>query len=292
MISKSTWLHLRIPFSIFLMPVYIFSVSQSESRNLYIPLLIFFALHLFIYPASNGFNSFYDKDEKSIGGLKYPPKVDKNLLSVSLIFDFIGILIGLLVSIKFALFVYGLISKAYSHPVIRLKKYPIGGLVTVGIFQGAFIYFACIQAIDNSSWSELNHWSIILPAFISSILLIGSYPMTQIYQHEEDAKRGDMSLSLLLGIRGTFIFTGITFFLADLLFGLYFINKGEIENFFVLQGFLTPVLIFFNWWMYKSWNNEEEVNFDRTMFLNKVSSIAMILFFLFLIYQKFQNSFQ
>lgn len=35
---------------------------------------------------------------------------------------------------------------------------------------------------------------VILVGLLSSALLLGSYPMTQIYQHEEDTKRGDKTI--------------------------------------------------------------------------------------------------
>jgi 1,4-dihydroxy-2-naphthoate octaprenyltransferase len=281
MIRKSTWQHLRVPFSLFLLPVFMFALSQTDRYVIKDILIVFLSLHVFIYPASNGFNSYYDKDEKSIGGLKYPPKVTKELLYISLLFDLLGILIGFLVSIEFAIavFLYGLVSKAYSHPRIRLKKYPVFGLLTVGIFQGMFVYLACIQVFENISIKELLKPEFLFPAIITTVLLTGSYPMTQIYQHEEDKERGDNTLSLMLGIRGTFIFTGIVFFLADILFGIYFIGNEQLSHFLILQIFLIPVLIYFNWWALKSWSHPGEVNFDRTMQLNKLSSLAMILFF-------------
>ncbi len=286
MISKSSRLHLRIPFSIFLLPVFVFALSQSNDADYLTIILMFIALHLFVYPASNGFNSFYDKDEKSIGGLKYPPKVDKNLLYTSLIFDLIGLAISVYVSIYFALavLIYGLVSKAYSHPRIRLKKYPFAGLLTVGVFQGGFIYLACIQVFNGLEFSELSDLNYLFPAFISSVLLIGSYPMTQIYQHEEDLKRGDISISIKLGIRGTFLFTGIVFLMADLLFGYYFKMIDKFNHFFILQAFLIPVLVYFQWWMLKVWKDPKEANFDRTMRLNMLSSGSMILFFLSIYY--------
>jgi 1,4-dihydroxy-2-naphthoate octaprenyltransferase len=69
---KSTLLHLRIPFSFFLMPVYWFALSQSSTLHTDKAVLVFILLHLLIYPASNAYNSFYDKDESSIGGLENP----------------------------------------------------------------------------------------------------------------------------------------------------------------------------------------------------------------------------
>src|SRR5262245_30987109 len=130
MFSRSTWKHLRIPFSYYLLPVYLFSLSASPNLNQPRLIWVFIIIHLFLYPASNGYNSYFDKDEKSIGGLKNPLPVTKGLYYLSLIFDLIAIVLAFVkISLTFALFVlvYGLISKAYSHPAIRLKKYPIGG---------------------------------------------------------------------------------------------------------------------------------------------------------------------
>ena len=143
MLSRSSWLHLRIPFSYFLLPVFLFSVAISPNLDGSRLFWVFIILHLFLYPASNGFNSYFDKDEKSIGGLKNPPKVNKGLYYLSLLFDLIALGMGyFIISPLFAvmLFIYGLVSKAYSHPLIRLKKYPIIGWIAAGIFQGAFTF--------------------------------------------------------------------------------------------------------------------------------------------------------
>ena len=87
MFSKSTFLHLRIPFSYFLLPVYLFSLSASPNLNESKLLWVFVILHFFLYPASNGYNSYFDKDEKSIGGLKNPPPVTKGLYWLSLLLE-------------------------------------------------------------------------------------------------------------------------------------------------------------------------------------------------------------
>src|SRR6478609_11042643 len=94
MFSSSSWLHLRIPFSYFLLPVFLFSLSVSPNITEKSLLWTFVIIHLFLYPASNGYNSYFDKDEKSIGGLKNPPPVNKSLYHTSLIFDAIAILLA------------------------------------------------------------------------------------------------------------------------------------------------------------------------------------------------------
>lgn len=77
--DKNTVKHLRIPFSYHLMPVFLFALSQALDVDLLNACIAFLILHLLIYPSSNGYNSYQDKDETSIGGLKNPPKVSINL---------------------------------------------------------------------------------------------------------------------------------------------------------------------------------------------------------------------
>ena len=308
--SKSTLLHLRIPFSIFLMPIFLFAFSQSASQSAEITenqtiedyyfnaIVIFISIHLFLYPASNGYNSYFDKDEDSIGGLEKPPKVEKDLYYAALLFDFVAISLGLLISIDFAvmLFVYGLISKAYSHPSIRLKQYPIISLLAVGFFQGFFVYIMSFIALNDLNiydlvvsftetqtsaiYKEIFLFAMIIPAFLAMLLLFGSYPMTQIYQHKEDRKRGDQTISLLLGIKGTFHFVGIAFFVANLGFLAYFYYLEMITSLIIFEVCLLPILIYFAYWFLLVRKDEKNANFQHTMRLNVLSSVCMSVAFL------------
>lgn len=279
--KKSTFLHLRIPFSFFLLPVFLFAAAVTKDFDLQTFWLVFFILHVLIYPASNGYNSYFDKDEKSIGGLKEPPPVSKELYWVSLLFDFIGIGLALFISWEFALmlFLYGIISKAYSHPSIRLKKMPIVGWLAAGVFQGYFTYMAVVIALKGVSITETMTWEIHGPGLLSSLLLLGSYPMTQVYQHEEDASRGDMTMSLLLGIKGTFHFTALIFSLAMAGFGYFFLSvygTAVAAAFFLI---MSPVLLYFTNWYFRVRKNENAADFTSTMRLNFISAASLNVFF-------------
>mgnify|MGYP002144004817 CR=1 FL=1 len=284
MLSRSTWLHLRIPFSFFLMPVYLFALGISpnlgESRLLW----SFVIVHLFLYPASNGYNSYFDKDEKSIGGLKNPPPVKKGLYYMALLFDAIAILLGFIkISFLFAamLLIYGLVSKAYSHPRIRLKKYAIGGWLTTGFFQGFFTFLMCYIGINNYEIENLLQAKILIPAALTSLMLWGNYPMTQIYQHEEDANHGDNTLSRMLGIRGTFWFVQAVFGAAALGFVAYFNSFYSIRFGYVFLMALAPVVLFFMYWFYTVWKDESKANFSNTMWLNFISATCLNTFFIY-----------
>ncbi len=285
MFSKSSWLHLRIPFSYFLLPVFLFSLSVSPNISEQPLLWTFLIIHFLLYPASNGFNSYFDKDEKSIGGLKNPPPVNKGLYYLALLFDVAAIVLAIWkVSIPFALmlFIYSGVSRAYSHPWIRLKKYAITSWFIAGLFQGAFTFIMCYIGVNKYEFMQAMKPAILIPAFLSSAMLWGSYPMTQIYQHEEDAKRGDQTLSLRLGVKGTFWFVMVLFSLASLGYVLYFYHyfSWHYAQMFLLA--MSPVVLFFLFWFYQASQDESKADFTRTMWLNFISATCLNTFFIYL----------
>jgi 4-hydroxybenzoate polyprenyltransferase len=283
MFSLSSWRHLRIPFSYFLLPIFLFSVALSPNLNGGRLFWVFVILHFLLYPASNGYNSYFDKDEKSIGGLKNPPPVKKGLYYLSLLFDAAALVLGYLkIGLLFSvmLLIYGLVSKAYSHPVIRLKKYPVIGWITTGIFQGCFTVMMCYIGLNDFSVENLFRPQILTPALLATLMLLGNYPMTQVYQHEEDGKRGDETLSRMLGIRGTFFFTALLFALAAAGFVYFFIHYYQLKyalQFFVAMG---PVVVYFLFWFIRVSEDESKANYTYTMWLNVISATCLNAFFL------------
>ncbi len=285
MFSISSWLHLRIPFSYFLLPVYLFSLSISPNVSEKGLLWTFIIIHIFLYPASNGYNSYFDKDEKSIGGLENPPPVKKGLYYLALSFDTVAIALGYLeINLTFAvmLLIYGLVSKAYSHPGIRLKKYPIVGWLVAGLFQGLFTFIMCYVGINSYALQNSLGASVVIPGLLCSAMLWANYPMTQIYQHEEDGKRGDETLSRMLGIRGTFYFVAVVFVFVTLGFVL-FLNKHFSTKYSVAYVIaMGPVAIYFIYWFLKAFKNESKADFKHTMWLNFLSATCLNVFFIYL----------
>jgi 1,4-dihydroxy-2-naphthoate octaprenyltransferase len=243
------------------------------------------------YPSSNGYNSYYDKDEESIGGLEVPPPVSKELLVVSIVFEVAAILFALVISWQFSLMVLGisLVSRSYSHPSIRLKKYPVLGLITVALFQGAYTYIMAYIGISGEGLEVFQSSKIIWAGGLCSLMLFGSYPMTQIYQHNEDGRRGDLTMSRILGIKGTFIWTGTIFFIASIGFIGYFYFYYSIFVAILFPLFLTPTLIYFLNWFRRVLRNDSAADFKSTMRLNLFSSISFVSFFILLHYLQRYN---
>jgi 1,4-dihydroxy-2-naphthoate octaprenyltransferase len=266
-----------------LLPFFLFALCISPDFNFYNAFISFFIIHFLFYPSSNGYNSYYDKDEESIGGLKNPPPVSRELLIVSIIFEGLAILAGLLIGWKFSLMIAGIaiVSRAYSHPSVRLKKYPFAGLVTVALFQGAYAFYMSFLGIKGTGFEIFADQRLLYAASLCSLMLFGSYPMTQVYQHGEDGKRGDMTLSRWLGIEGTFIWTGGIFCTTLTGFFIFFYSYFSLTSALLFPVFLLPTLIYFISWYIRVRKNKREANYHSTMKLNAISSLCFIGYFAF-----------
>lgn len=291
--DKSTVKHLRMPFSFFLLPVFLFALSQSDHINWVNTIMVFLILHVLVFPSSNGYNSYQDRDEGSIGGLKFPPKVTSNLYYATLFLDIIAILAGMFISVYFSMLVllFIVMSRAYSYRQIRLKKYPVIGFLTVFVFQGAFVYLMSLTAITSLNETELFSENSLICMGISSLFIGSIYPLTQIYQHQADKNDGVISLSYKLGYTGTFVFSGILFSVAILLLFYYFNLKHQSIALVIFLLMMLPVIYRLSVWFAKVRKDTGNANFDNTMAMNMLTSTIMNLYFLLLIFNRYGNWF-
>lgn len=270
MIQKTTLTLLRIPFSLFLMPVYFFALSQVPEINTGKAVMVFVILHLLIYPASNGYNSYMDQDENSIGLLEKPPKATRELYAVSLLLDLLGWGWSALIHPVFFICLGAniLASRAYSYRRIRLKQYPLLGFLTVILFQGAITYLMVYKATNTNLQAPIP-WQGML---ISSLLFGGFYPLTQIYQHEQDVKDNVRTISYVLGHKGTFVFSALMYCIADVCLYRYFEQQDQPGHFYILQLFLFPVVSYFVRWGSQVWRNPAAASFHNSLKMNIVAA--------------------
>ena len=287
MLSASTIKLLRLPFAIFLTPIYFFALSQVEHINWSKAILVFIILHLLVYPASNGYNSYMDRDTKSIGGLEHPPPPSRELFVATIVLDVAAIILGFLVTPLFGLLMplYIGASKAYSYRGIRLKRFPVIGYLTVIVFQGAFTFWL----VYHGSSSEHLLWPSWQPMVVCALLIGGFYPLTQIYQHEQDLDDGVLTISYKLGYTGTFIFCAIVYAIAWTFMAQFFIGRKETSKFLVISIFFIPVIVYFTGWFLAVYRNKEAANFRNTMKMNWIAaSCTNAVFILLLIWKYFE----
>ena len=281
--------HLRLHFSLLLMPVYLFALSQTTSICWRDAILTFIILHILVYPASHVFNSYYDNDIGSVGGLHDPPPKNAKMLPLANLLDLTAIVLSLYINYLFTglIVTYILMSRLYSYKPIRLKQYAVIGFLIIFIFQGGFTYYlsklgvtgyanGCFQSLKMPQ--EFNLYSLLACSFQIGAI----YPLTQIYQHQSDLADGVKTISFKLGYKGTFFFSGLMFSLATLFYYLYF-KDNQIHSFYILVFAQLPIIAYFLYWFKLVWNDQSYANYKHTMRMSTISAIILNLFFLYLV---------
>ena len=142
-------------------------------------------------------NSAFDHDEGDIGYLDAPPPVPRRLAIVSVGLMAIGQVIAFTLPVGFAL-AYAVcfaMSVAYSVPPVRLKAVAGADWAINIVGVGVLTPYAGWAATGAPVRPE-GVW-----IFAGFGLLFGAlYPLTQLYQFEEDETRGDRTLARMLGI--------------------------------------------------------------------------------------------
>ena len=214
-----------------------------------------------------------DRDESPIGGLRNPMAPTRQLFYTTIFMDALALCLGVLISGWFVagLAVYILASRAYSWRGIRLKRYPVLGWLIVSTCQGALVFFLVYHGSHEPAILDVP----VRAMLASSLLVGGFYPLTQIYQHESDRRDGVKTISLMLGIRGTFLFTAFIYSLAFGMLAFYFIEDAfSVKEFFVLATCMLPVLVYFLIWAVRAWKDPGKADFRHTMRMNWLASVC------------------
>jgi 4-hydroxybenzoate polyprenyltransferase len=153
---------------------------------------------VFLNGGTLAINSAFDNDQGDIGYLKHPPPPPRYLLALSLALLLAGQGLAFLLPLEFV-WAYGacfLLSVLYSVPPFRLKA--VAGadwLINMWGFGTLTPYAGWAATGMPLTTAAL----LVLLAFCP--LFAGLYPLTQLYQFEEDQRRGDRTLALRLGMR-------------------------------------------------------------------------------------------
>lgn len=160
-------------------------------------------------------NSVFDRDEGDIGYLRAPPRPPEHLLGFSLALLVAGQLLVFTLPAPFRV-TYAVcfaMSLAYSVPPLRFKAVAgVDWLINMWGF-GTFTPYAGWAATGRPL--DLAH-GLVLLGFCP--LFAALYPLTQIYQFDEDRRRGDRTLALILGMRASLAVAIAAVLVAFLLF--------------------------------------------------------------------------
>ena len=141
-------------------------------------------------------NSAFDRDEGDIAYLRRPPPPPRFLFAFGLAMMLAGVA-GAMLLPRGYLFAYAaclVLSVAYSVPPVRLKAVAGADWLINMVGFGTLTPYAGWAATGRPL--DFPH-ALVLAAFCP--LFASLYPLTQIYQLDEDIRRGDRTLAVRLG---------------------------------------------------------------------------------------------
>lgn len=275
--------HLRWPYQTLLLSgTYGISILfvQEPDFNLFIQ--YFLLWHLGLYGGATAFNSYWDKDEGPIGGLKNPPPmrpwmrwasfflmlVPAPFLMCDIVSDTLPLASMVVYLLSFFLF------WAYSSPIVRWKGHPYLSVLVIFLSTGTNGFF---MGYFSSNGMSISLLSLIAACGVASIL-VSLYPISQLFQLEEDQHRGDHTLSLQIGVKGVRAYYLVTYSFGTIILSgsLWLINSGMAVFFFIasVTGFSLTYSV-----LHKLRGTEKE--YKQVMSIKYLSSFSFLLFILF-----------
>lgn len=156
-------------------------------------------------------NSAYDQDEGDIGYLDVPPPAPPGLTRFSLRLMYLGLILAFMLPTGFTI-AYGVcfaMSLAYSVPPLRLKAVAGADWIINMVGFGTLTPYAGWAATGRPLTAPAL-WVLLgfMPLFASL------YPLTQLYQIDEDRARGDRTLAIAIGVRASLLVAVVMALLA------------------------------------------------------------------------------
>lgn len=274
--------HLRWHYQLFILSGgFLLGGVLSAELNVQLYLQQFLNVHLLLFGGATAYNSYWDKDEGPIGGLANPPEMERWMWGASLLVQLLGLMLATVAG-----WIYTMVYLCsiiffwlYSTPLARWKSRPIKSLIAIGISTGFNSVLLGYLAAGNRVLSI----SIVLAAIGVSLMLLSLYPISQIYQQEEDQRRGDQTFAIQYGKSGV-----LHFFEGAFFSGLFLITA-------VLYGMHSGLALVFGiigitielWVRYRITSlTAKQDDYQQVMQIKYSTSMGFVLFLFFVLLLK------
>lgn len=280
---RSFIVHFRLHYQVLILSGgYLFGALFSDGVIGGMFWLQFLNVTVFLFGTATVYNSWHDKDEGPIGGLKHPPPMQPWMRRVALWMQFGGLLQAHYAGIGFT-YLY-LISMVffwlYSTRRARWKGHPIKSLFAIGISTGTNSFWMGYFAASGGGFNL----EIVVAGIGTALIFLSLYPVSQIYQMHSDSNRGDRTFAIEFGISGVkqFYFRSsyIGLVLAGVPLVLYMWQLGLL---FLLAGAVTGRIVGLKVSALKG-DTDEYNDVMKTKYMTSLSFVAFILVALFVIH--------
>jgi len=232
----------------------------------------FLNVHVLLFGGATAFNSYWDKDEGPIGGLRHPPKMKRWMRNVSMLMQVAGLAWATVIGPVFALFylISMILFWLYSTPLARWKGRPLLSLFAIGGSTGTNSLILGVLAAG----ADLT-WLILIAGFGTALIMLSLYPISQLYQMDADRQRGDTTFAIQYGLAGVRRFFSVSFITG---IAAVAISLSDL-NVILAGGF--SVLGMIVWGILYSWiiSLKGEINeYRQVMKIKYVASVSFVMF--------------
>lgn len=266
--------HLRIPYQVFLLSGgYLLGGLYATSLDLETFAIQFLVVHVLLNGGVTAYNSYWDDDDGPIGGVEHPPKMSRWMHHASIALQLVGLaLVVRLGAAYIAMYVTTMVlSVCYSRKGPRFKGHPILSLFAVGVGTGISTFVMGAIAAGYGTPDP----KLLVGSTGVALLLTSLYPVSQIFQIEEDRAAGDTSFAVAYGLAGVrrWFFVAYPLGLATVTATLY-AARGGVAFVFLAAGLVGGVLDTRQ--LLKLEGRREE--YRAVMRLKYVASLSFVLF--------------
>src|SRR5690606_29083186 len=123
---QGTSMPLRIPYSIYFMPVFWFALSNIDEFDGWTALALFIIIHILLYPSAIGYNYYFAEEQADFPVLHRLTGLGAELLWLVMLFDTMAVLSAWFISPAVAMMalVYALVSKTHGVAQRWLQRLP------------------------------------------------------------------------------------------------------------------------------------------------------------------------
>jgi 4-hydroxybenzoate polyprenyltransferase len=267
-------IHFRLHYQFFILSAgYLFAALFVGALNTGTFLLQYFNMCILLFGTATAFNSYHDRDEGPIGGLKQPPPMHPWMRTASLLLQVLGLGLALFQGMLFAvLYLFSMILFwLYSTPRARWKGHPMKSLVAIGISTGSNSFWMGYIAAGGTDFKL----EIIMVGLASALIFLSLYPVSQIYQMSEDRIRGDRTFAIAYGLKGIRVFFLGLFFPGILAAGLALMtNHTRLGLLFLVAGTVIGSVA----WFFIRGLKGDPSEYSTVMHIKYLSSLGFTLF--------------
>ncbi|MEQ8523229.1 UbiA family prenyltransferase [Gracilimonas sp.] len=267
-------IHLRLHYQFFILSGgYLLAALFVEDINWRQFWLQFLNVHVLLFGGATAYNSWWDKDEGPIGGLKSPPKMNKWMWPASLIIQFAGLGWASMVGWNYAI-IYGvsmIFFWLYSTPLARWKGRPVRSIIAIGISTGTNSFFLGYLAAGGY---PITFTQDIIAIGVAAIIL-SLYPVSQVYQTEEDLERGDHTFAVQFGLKGVQWFFAILFIGGAMLITIMlYLQNQLLGTIFGVVTFIAYLALSVFVWKLEG----KQAEYDIVMRIKFFASLSFVIF--------------